>query len=686
MKGGFYIRLAEMGVLKNKKTYLPYILTCVGMVMMYYIMEFLTNSPLLELMTGGDVLKSMLNLGRFVMTVFSVIFLFYTNSFIIRRRKKEFGLYNMLGMDKKNIARILSWETLITGLISIGGGLAAGMLFSKLAEVVLVNIMHYEVNYSLSVSPIAVFRTIIVFGLIFCLIFLNVLRQIWKSNPAELLRSETAGEKPPKANWIMGALGAVLLVGAYILAISIKDVVAALGWFFIAVIMVIIGTYLLFIFGSVVFCRILKGNKNYYYKPNHFVSVSSMLYRMKRHGAGLASVCILSTMVLVMMTTSVCMYADVENALQDKYPRDIAAEVNFESFQDMTDNKNSGNLKSNVDSIAEKEGSRKYNELEYYSAFTEGIEKSGRLSVGAEASEIYDSGDYDNLYIVYFITLDDYNRIMNADEELESDQILFYISEKGFAEDSFAMGDKVFYIKKQLEELNIGGSTAMFSLPSMYMVIQDWEALDDSLKVKIEDSQGGRRLALSFNWKYYFDTNSQDQVDLNDDINARLKKLSEEKQDGIRSFSSKCMEDDRAGFYAIYGSVLFLGIMLSIVFMFATVLIIYYKQVSEGYEDQSRFEIMQKVGMTEKEIRKSINSQVLTVFFLPLITAGMHLTFAFPMIHRILMLFNLFNLKLQILTTISGFLIFALFYMIIYKITSNAYYSIVSGKKKKRRE
>ena len=318
MKLGFYARLAWTGMQKNRKTYLPYILTCAGMVMMYYLITFLSKNPNVALIRGGSTLQGILSFGTGVIAVFSLIFLFYTNSFLIRRRKTEFGLYNILGMGKWNLTRILLWESAAICAISLLGGLFFGILFSKLAELLLVNLMGGKASFTFTVEPNAVASCVLLFVGIFALIFLNTLRQIHVSNPIELLHSETVGERPPKANWVVAALGIIILAIAYYIAVTIQDPIAALVFFFVAVVMVIIATYLLFVAGSVVLCRILQKNKSYYYKTRHFISVSSMMYRMKRNGAGLASICILSTMVLVMLSSTVCLFVGTEASLHGR--------------------------------------------------------------------------------------------------------------------------------------------------------------------------------------------------------------------------------------------------------------------------------------------------------------------------------------------------------------------------------
>ena len=332
---GFYPHLAWDGIRKNKRLYLPYILTCTGMVMMFYIIAFLAGDTMLKTVRGGSFVTEMLGLGTYVIMIFAVIFLFYTNSFLMKRRKKEFGLYNVLGMGKGNLARILFWESVQIAFISISTGLVFGMAFAKLGEIAVMHAINRENNYNIKVNAEALLMTLKVFGAIYVLLFFNMVRQIKMSNTVELLKSDNKGEKTPKANWFIALCGVVILGGAYYIAVTIGDPITALSMFFVAVIMVIIGTYLLFIAGSVTLCRILQKNKHYYYKTNHFVSVSSMLYRMKRNGAGLASICILCTMVLVMLSSTVCLYTGEEGVIRNRYPKDIDITVTFDDYESM---------------------------------------------------------------------------------------------------------------------------------------------------------------------------------------------------------------------------------------------------------------------------------------------------------------------------------------------------------------
>ena len=674
MKRGFYPRLAWSGMRKNSKLYLPYTLACIGMTAMFYILMHLADSPALKLIPSSASVTMTLSLGSFVMGVFSLLFLFYTNSFLVRRRFKEFGLYNVLGMNKGNISRVLAWEALINALISLAGGLFLGIALSKLAELGLVNIMGGKTDLNLRVSVNALEFTTLFYCGIFLLIYLNSLIKIRRSSASELVKSENFGEKPPRANWLFGLAGIVILAAAYYIAVSIKTPLTALSLFFIAVIMVIVATYLIFIAGSVWICRLLQKNKRYYYKKNHFVSVSSMVYRMKRNGAGLASICILATMVLVMISSTTCLYFGAEDALRDRYPRDISISASYSGLDSMTD-ENISALRGEISAAVG--GAETENILDYRCASLVGSLENGILDL-SEAS-IYSTAmtTYDYVAEVYIVPLADYNAIAGTNESLGSDEAMIYAYRMDYTDKTFAVDELVsFRVKKVLDSFPIADGSAMASIaPTVFVIVPDFA--DTVAKLGGAVSSSGDEPA-SLSWNYAFDTpvSDEEETAMCERIGERLSECSE--TGGYRYYSRESLAANRADFYGMFGGLFFLGIMLSIAFICAAVLIIYYKQISEGYEDRRRFEIMQNVGMTKKEIRSSINSQLLTVFFLPLIFAGLHLGFAFPFIHKLLMLFNLSNLPLLIGTTAISFGVFALLYAVVFRVTSNAYYNIVS--------
>lgn len=678
MKKLLYPRLAWTGICKNRRLYVPYLLTCAGMVMMHYIITALSCSSVVYDLRGGDTITAMLVFGSWIIALFSLIFLFYTNSFLIRRRMKEFGLYNILGMGKGNIARILVWETLISAALTLSTGLFGGFALSKLAELGLVNIMKGNVSYRIELSVQAALTTIPVFCAIFALILLAGLIRIGRTDAIALLRSENAGEKPPKANWFLGVLGALLLGGAYYLAVSIQDPISALIWFFVAVAMVILATYLLFVSGSVVLCRALQRNKRYYYKPNHFVSVSSMAYRMKRNGAGLASICILATMVLVMLCSTSCLYFGTEDSLNARYPMDLTADLRFDRVITRDDPALEIVRSTTMQACADR-GVAPDLVMEYRHADITGMLNGTQIDPDPANFEMDSVDIYGDVRVLHFIPLEDYNEFAGANEVLNPGEALLYATRTPYKADELTiLGSTELRIVKRLDSFPVDGGAALDMFSHFILVVPDFEELLAPLST-LTNARGDQLLDVK--WFYGVNMNAEDdaQIAIWKELYGRLGERLDASDCGDVGFYIESRSENREDFYGTYGGLFFLGIALSIVFLFAAVLIIYYKQVTEGYEDQHRFEIMQKVGMTKRDIRRSINSQLLTVFFLPLIAAGMHLAFAFPMIRKLLMMFNLFNLKLLLCTTTISYLIFALFYLMVYRITSNAYYAIVSG-------
>lgn len=672
-----YARLAWTGMRKNRRLYLPYLLSCAGMVLMFYILMGLSGSPVLGHMSGGTSSAIILRLGTVVIAVFALIFLFYTHSFLIRRREREFGLYNVLGMGKGSIARILLWETVITYGLTTGTGLLLGVVLYKLAELGMVRLLRVPVTYTLTVSVSSLLAAAALFAVIHTLILLNSLRQLHGVSAVALLRSESVGEKPPRAQWVLTAAGVVLLGGAYALAVSIKEPLAALLWFFAAVIMVIIATYLLFISGSVTLCRGLQRNKKYYYRPQHFVSVASMTYRMKRNGAGLASVCILATMVLVMISSTTCLYVGQEDAVNARYPRDMDVAVYGRSDHPL-DEAEAEQLRQGVESTVFNFGGQASNVATYREISVSGLPDGGDLRLGNAGASAADST---HVIHIYFVPLEEYNAVTGQSLTLEDGQVYVAALRTEFHSDTLSIdGGMTRHVMKREIPALVGAAVADIT-PSLTVVVPDFEQFVPELQSYLTNKYGWYPTAT---WHYAFDTDlpENQQADM-DGVTPNLKDALDDYLAGVSGdwdvgVSVESKAGNRADFYGMYGGLFFLGIMLSIVFIFAAVAILYYKQLSEGYEDQSRFDIMQKVGMTKVDIRRSINSQLLTVFYLPLVLAGVHLCFAFPFIHKLLILFNLDNRGLLIGTTAVSFAVFAVLYAIVYKLTGNTYYRIVA--------
>lgn len=675
MKRGLYFRLAATGMSKNKKFYFPYIFTCFCMVMMYYIIQFLRISDDFRTMRGGESMQMILEMGTPVIAVFSWILLYYTNSFLIRRRQKEFGLYHILGMGKRELVKILIWENLMTAVISIAGGLLGGILFSKLAELAAVRIVGNHLGYKMTIEPKAIYYTVSLFLAIFAVILLRMLIFIFRTKPVDMLKSETAGEKPPKANWIFAIVGLIILAGAYWIAVSIEEPMEAMLWFMVAVLMVIVATYLLFIAGSVAFCRLMQKKKNYYYKTRHFVSISSMVYRMKRNGAGLASICILSTMVLVMVSSTVCLYASIEGNLAKGYPQQFSVEM--ASGSSLEDKDREEKLKETVGQTINENKIKLKETKEYHILSTACVKTDEGIKFEHENIKSLDS-----LKMLYILTVADYNRLTGENLSLEKNELYVYLPDEAYEKDTFQVEgcgnwknkgtpDNQFICGDDVETLNSG----------VYLIVPD-EAVMDQFEAAQRAVYGENASSEKLCYAFDTDLSEEGQVSLVSELQNNISTLQlQDEQFPMVNVNARAVS--KSDYYALYGGLFFLGILLGSVFIFGMILIIYYKQITEGYEDQGRFSILMKVGMTRKEVRQSINSQVMTVFFLPLAMAGMHTAFSFPIIRKILKMFAMNDEKLLILVMICCYLAFAVFYAAVYLLTSREYYKIVSRDEKK---
>ena len=678
MKVNLFPTLAWAGIKKNKKLYIPYLLSCIGSVMMTYIINFVSVSPAVMSIKGGQTLRAMLSMGKFVMAVFILIFLVYTNSFLIRKRNKEFGLYNILGMDKKGISKVIVWESVFVTGISLIAGLFFGIAFSKLAEMYLLYISHAEANFDLSISLPSIVYTVIIFAVIFIILLIKSVISVHKNDPLELMKSENVGEKPPKANWFIAVLGAVLLGIAYYFSATTSNPLDALIVFVVAVILVIIATYMLFMAGSVVLCKLLQKNKKYYYQKNHFVSVSSMAYRMKRNGAGLASICILSTMVLVMIASSASLYFGADDSIKARFPEqnEITPEIyNVEYLKEDYISE----VRSKYEKVFEKNSVKPTKVVEYKYATITGMLNDD--TVDPDASNIaYSIVNTGNIRQLFFMDIEEYNRIMGTDIKLEGKDAIMQTLRCSYNKDTFEMSGVKLNIKEAKTDFPNINEASVSVFPSMLFVVSDIDLLQPL--EKLIDTITDKPMLVS-HWHYGYDLNADSETTISvfKQIKDTLKDAEVfHRSNGGYSYEASCFEIEKGDFFATFGGLFFIGIIFSIMFIFAMAMIIYYKQISEGFEDQSRFTVMQNVGMTKKDIKKSINSQTLTVFFAPLLFAGLHLGFAFPPIWKILQLFNLNNLNLIIIVSVIAFVAFAAIYLLIYKATSKTYYSIVSTK------
>ena len=658
----FYPKLAALNLKKNAQTYLPYILTCIGTVMMYYNMVFLAKNGGLEQITGGPALKTLLSLGSYVIAFFSVLFLFYTHSFLIKRRKKEFGLFNILGMEKRHIGKVLAFETLYVAAISLGAGLAGGILLSKLIFMVLLKILHFEVPLDSAASGPALAASLILFGIIFLLTLLNTLRQIHLAQPVELLKGGQTGEREPKTKWPLVVAGSLCLGGGYYISLTTKYPLAALTQFFIAVLLVIIGTYCLFTAGSIAALKLLRRNKRYYYQTRHFTTVSGMMYRMKQNAAGLANICIMSTAVLVMISTTVSLYMGMENILNTRYPKNIMI------TSSLTDSQTPDGMRETVRKVLAGQHLEAEHMQDYRYLRMTGTQQGDTLITDAAKIPSDYSGEI--MKKLYFIPLEDYNRNEGQRDSLDENEILLYTSRDQYDQDTLTILNRTFTVKQKVNAFLDNGVDAASNAGCYFIVVKDM----DVLKTLFEAWQAGKG-APSFRYTHYlaFDLDADD-----NGIQAADQEIRAALQPSYSDSNVQSVAEGKANFFSLYGGLFFLGIFLGLLFIMATMLIIYYKQVSEGYDDRERFKIMQKVGMSRAEVKQSIRSQVLTVFFLPLVTAGIHVAFAFPIVTKLLEVFNLTDIGLFVRCTAGTILVFALFYTLVYGLTSKVYYRIVS--------
>ncbi|MDM8310959.1 putative ABC transport system permease protein [Clostridium cadaveris] len=649
----FYPKLAATTIKKNGKVYIPYILTCIGSIAMFYIIHSISINTGLDIMNGGKQLKMLLNLGKWVIGIFSVIFLLYTNSFLIKRRKKELGLYNILGMEKKHISKLMLYETLIIAVLTLVSGIAIGALLSKFMFLLLLKILNFDVTLKFYISKESILSTMLLFISIYAVMLLNNLRQIHLSNPVELLKGGNAGEREPKTKWILTLIGVVSLGAGYYIAVTTENPLSALNLFFIAVLLVIVGTYALFTAGSIAILKALKKNKNFYYKSRNFINVSNMIYRMKQNAVGLANICILSTAILVVLSTTVSLYIGMDDILKTRYPDDIMisiSEVQPENIE---------KVNSIIETEMQKSGLTKTGALKHGYISEISMQEDNKFIVAnREESSIT------NMNILLFITADDYNQLEGKSVQLEQGEVLICADNNTLQGNSVEIFNKQFNIKGYIEDLKIKREMENI-VNGYYIIVSDIDSINE-IKVAAGDEEKG------INYYYGLDVEGsmEEQLELTNAIQSSLNNNS------IKS-SVEGIATARESFFSIYGGLFFIGLFLGLLFIMATVLIIYYKQISEGYDDKERFEIMQKVGMDKREVKKSINSQILMVFFLPLVMAVIHLAFAFKIITSLLKIFNLTNINLFVICTTSTILVFAIFYIVVYYATSKVYYRIV---------
>lgn len=664
MNKGMYTKLAITNIKNNRQFYFPYLLTGIITVAMFYIMCALESNPGIQSMPGAKDLGLILRLGIGVIGIFAVIFLFYTNSFIIKRRKKELGIYNILGMEKRHIAKILSKEAFFTAIIAIGGGLVTGVLFHKLACMLLYRMIGFNGGITFSFSKKGVMITAILFAIVYLLTYIYDLFQVQLANPIELLQSGNKGEREPKTKAIMAVLGVLCLGTGYFIAITTKNPIKALTLFFVAVILVIIGTYLLFTAGSIALLKILRRNKGYYYQTKHFTSVSGMIYRMKQNAVGLANICILSTMVLVAVSTTVSLYVGIEDIMKEQYPN----EINIRAYYD-TGAPSEDSIAPIVEKSVKESGRKIRHEEDYLELYFAAIKDHGQYSLDKE--KVKTAGDRVSGFVV--LTREDCKKKYNEEipELAENEVALFTIKKTDM--DTLVLENRSYHVKeiKQFQNTEDFETIADIMDEYYYVIVNDVQDMERLWQLQKEIYQENSS-SISRQVRLDIDGDSEQKKECFENIKTAL---------GPEQAKARILIDSRQSnldeFYQIYGGFLFLGLFLGILFLMITVLIIFYKQISEGYDDKERFSIMEKVGMSNDEVKATIRSQVRTVFFLPILMAAVHVGMAFPMIKRLLSLFGLSNTALFAGCMAGTILVFALIYLLVFLKTSKTYYKIV---------
>lgn len=669
MDRGMYRRLALNNIRKNKNTFFPFSLSCIAMIAMFYMLHSIQMQADDNLFFGAGTMRTILGFGTIICGVFSLFVVFYTNSFLMKRRSKEFGLYSILGMEKKHISRVVFWEIAVVGAASIIIGLLSGMLFSKLMFMVLLKIMHLQTDFAFKISVESLLLTFVLFAVLFIFIMLANNIRIFRLKPIDLMSGSHAGEREPKAKWAMAVMGILCLGVGYYLAVTVKNPIQAMGTFFVAVLFVIAGTYLVFVSGSIALLKLLKSNKNYYYQKNHFITVSGMMYRMKQNAVGLSNICILSTAVLVVLSSTVSLYAGFDDIMRTRYPKDVMTTYLYEE-EDSEDEPGHYDY-SVLEPALRARGARYHVNLKgiekYYSYSSVGIMKANAFWPDYESS----ISDMTGFVALEVMTVEDFNNRMGASYDVEKGKVLVYTSENAaLSEETVKIAGREYPVSGRVQEVpEVNALDADFG--QLWMIVPDMEMMKEIRNGIDSAFEDGAYTLIYYNFNFDLEGKYEDKkafcTDLRDEINKT----------GIAHAAS--IEDIytvRQEFYGIYGSLFFIGIFLGALFLITTVLIIYYKQISEGYEDRERFIIMQKVGMGEKEVKSVIRSQVLLVFFLPLLLAVVHVCFAFGIIKKLLIIMEFKNVPLFILCTIATVAVFVIVYGIVYSLTAKAYYRI----------
>ena len=689
MNKGFYLKMAWGNIRKNRNIYLPYLLAASVMTALFYIQGSLCDMVDISGMKGKRMMSSLLGISTPITGIFSLVILFYVNSFVMKQRKKEFGLYNILGMEKRHLARLMSVEILLVAVFSLVFGISGGALFSQLFFLIFYKMIRMEADLTMVIPRGAVTETLSLFGILFGLVLLYDIVAVIRTRPVELLKSDSQGEREPKVHGLAALIGVAALTGGYVIAQKVESPMEAMLWFFAAALLVIIGTYGLFMAGSIALLKWMKKRERFYYRPSSFISVSGMLYRMKQNAAGLAGICILSTMVMVTIGASLCIFSGVGEGIREEYPREYFLQMHYyeeamkpETYQDTT-----SDMKKLVEAQMEENGSEVENMLSYTRCNM--VYRKGKDGYEAEMGDLADTNDYENLVYVQYLLREDYEANTGKKTELPDGVAAFYESEEGLIPgETLLFGDYSIKGKRLEEPVETAVASQYSGIKKRVQVllpgIEEMEKLTESLGKDFETYYGleeghGPSATYFLGRNCYFDISGQQEpaAELLEKLRSSLETEKASEWAYISTFQNRTEEEEYL--FQEYGTILFIGFFLGLIFLLATVLIIYYKQVTEGYDDRKRFVIMQDIGLSQAEVKKTIRTQVLLVFFLPLGAAGLHMAMAFKVLVKMMALFSAYNIKLFSLCIGLTVAVFALVYFLVYTITARIYYKIVSN-------
>lgn len=654
-------KLAVSNLIKNRKLYYPFALAVLLAVTITYLFYSLTLNPNIGKIRGGETISMTLGLGMVIVTIASAIIVFYANSFVMKNRSKELGIYGMLGLEKRHLISMVFKELLIFGSLTLTAGLGLGALFDKLIFALLLKLMNMKVELVSTFQPIVFLLVLIVFGAIFLgLIFINAFR-IARMNALQLSREKASGEKKGRFLGLQTILGLISMGAGYYLAVTVENPLNAVLIFFVAVLLVILGTYLLFNAGITVFLQILKKNKRYYYQPNNMISVSNLIFRMKKNAVGLATIAILSTMVLVTMSAATSIFKGSETFKKVMNPHDFGITGQNVEKED---------INKLLDQYASDKGlTVTKKEVLTYSSFGVANQEGTKLT-------IFEKGQNRVQPKTVFMVFDqkDYENMTGQKLALSGKEVGLFTKNKELqGQKELTLNGQTYTIKEEIKKdfilEHVPNQYNILTSDYNYLVVPDLKAFLDQYPNSSIFNQyyGGMNVTAS----------EEEQLKLADDYAKFLNNFNRElNKEGSYVYGSN-LADSSAQMSALFGGVFFIGIFLSIIFMVGTVLVIYYKQISEGYEDRERFIILQKVGLDQKQIKQTINKQVLTVFFLPLLFAFLHLAFAYHMLSLILKVIGVLDATMMLTVTLSICAIFLIVYVLIFMITSRSYRKIV---------